>query len=800
MDFKLPIIMSLMCCLLDQMKGHQEKHKCGSSGSETCKDCLTSGPSCAWCAAENFTGAGLLVSGRCDSVPGLVQKGCPEAQIENPRGSTVVQQNDNVTARRRGEEAKPRKITQLQPQKLLLNLRIGEPQTFEVKFKRVEDYPIDLYYLMDLSYSMEDDLVNIKRLGTDLMSEMRNITDDFRIGFGSFVDKTVMPYISTTTDMLENPCKRKEACARPFSFQNVLSLTENGSLFNELVGRQRISGNLDSPEGGFDALMQAAVCEEDIGWRNVTRLLVFSTDAGFHFAGDGKLGGIVLPNDGKCHLKNNMYTMGPYRDYPSVGHLAQKLSESNIQTIFAVTHDVLPVYESLQYLLPKSAVGILSNNSHNVLQLIIDAYSALTSEILMENSRLPEGFQISYTTLCKDNRSRSGEEGRKCANISFGDEVTFTISIVAHKCPRGTDDFRVAFKAQGFSEEVEVVLKPICQCECHKDRVPHSPKCNNGSGAYECGICRCNAGHVGSFCECDTDEANAIHMLDSCRKDNGSETCSSNGECVCGRCVCHKSRRNPSHLYYGKYCECDNFRCDQHQGLICGGQGQCDCGVCKCFPGFAGDACDCPLSTATCQARTGQLCNGRGNCTCGVCVCSDSRFQGPTCEICPTCSDVCAVHRDCVLCRVFNGGLRQEDCERQCSHLNITLVQESANLPRAHHSGGLQKCREKDEDSCWVHFVYQDEHTIQHPQVHVAKKRECPSGPDVLLIIGVLSGSIVLVGVALLIIWKLVTTIHDKREFAKFQKEIVDTKWDMGDNPIYRSAVTTVLNPKYKAQ
>lgn len=49
-----------------------------------------------------------------------------------------------------------------------------------------------------------------------------------------------------------------------------------------------------------------------IGWRNVTRLLVFSTDAGFHFAGDGKLGGIVLPNDGKCHLENNVYTMSHY--------------------------------------------------------------------------------------------------------------------------------------------------------------------------------------------------------------------------------------------------------------------------------------------------------------------------------------------------------------------------------------------------------------------------------------------------------------------------------------------------------
>ena len=51
----------------------------------------------------------------------------------------------------------------------------------------------------------------------------------------------------------------------------------------------------------------------------MTRLLVFSTDAGFHFAGDGKLGGIVLPNDGQCHLENDVYTMSHY--YVSVSAL-----------------------------------------------------------------------------------------------------------------------------------------------------------------------------------------------------------------------------------------------------------------------------------------------------------------------------------------------------------------------------------------------------------------------------------------------------------------------------------------------
>lgn len=58
----------------------------------------------------------------------------------------------------------------------------------------------------------------------------------------------------------------------------------------EEVQRAPVSGNLDAPEGGFDAIMQAIVCQEHIKWRQeARRLLLFSTDAGFHYAGDGKV-------------------------------------------------------------------------------------------------------------------------------------------------------------------------------------------------------------------------------------------------------------------------------------------------------------------------------------------------------------------------------------------------------------------------------------------------------------------------------------------------------------------------------
>lgn len=34
---------------------------------------------------------------------------------------------------------------------------------------------------------------------------------------------------------------------------------------------------------------------------------MLTTDAGFHMAGDGKLAGILEPNDQQCHMRDNLY-------------------------------------------------------------------------------------------------------------------------------------------------------------------------------------------------------------------------------------------------------------------------------------------------------------------------------------------------------------------------------------------------------------------------------------------------------------------------------------------------------------
>lgn len=75
------------------------------------------------------------------------------------------------------------------------------------------------------------------------------------------MDKTVLPFVNTHPEKLKNPCPNKEKeCQPPFAFRHVLKLTDNSDQFQREVGKQLISGNLDAPEGGLDAMMQVAAC------------------------------------------------------------------------------------------------------------------------------------------------------------------------------------------------------------------------------------------------------------------------------------------------------------------------------------------------------------------------------------------------------------------------------------------------------------------------------------------------------------------------------------------------------------
>ena len=157
---------------------------------EICSECITSNAQCAWCKQDGFSAE--MGKRRCDLVQNLVRHGCHESQIYHP-GHFIQKIIDEELSNKTRDEAD---AVQIKPQRVHLRLRPNSPYTLKVQFRQAVDYPVDLYYLMDLSKSMEDDKAKLAELGHLLSSEMQRITSNFRLGFGSFVDKVVMPYVS----------------------------------------------------------------------------------------------------------------------------------------------------------------------------------------------------------------------------------------------------------------------------------------------------------------------------------------------------------------------------------------------------------------------------------------------------------------------------------------------------------------------------------------------------------------------------------------------------------------------------
>lgn len=106
-------------------------------------------------------------------------------------------------------------------------------------------------------------------------------------------------------------------------------------------------------------------------------------------------------------------------------------------------------------------------------------------------------------------------------------------------------------------------------------------------------------------------------------------------------------------------------------------------------------------------------------------------------------------------------------------------------------------CSYKDENDCIVHFQYYEDKTGKSI-LYVVKEPECPEGPDILVVLLAVAGAILLLGLVGLLIWKLLITIHDRREYAKFEEEKAKAKWDTGNNPLYRGATSTFTNVAYR--
>ena len=177
------------------------------------------------------------------------------------------------------------------------------------------DIPVDLYFVLDSSKSMNESSQMLAKASKDITDKIQQLTDDYRLGFGSFIEKPRIPFTVGKT-------------SKAYAFHHIMNLTQDSSKFEVEVEdlTTKFQTNIDTPEAGLDAIAQAMLCPLAIGWNeNRKKIIIAMTDAEMHFAFDGILGGITdkFPMK-KCRLDNDRYDEQNDYDYPSFGQVIAK--------------------------------------------------------------------------------------------------------------------------------------------------------------------------------------------------------------------------------------------------------------------------------------------------------------------------------------------------------------------------------------------------------------------------------------------------------------------------------------------
>ncbi|XP_054449263.1 integrin beta-4 isoform X1 [Pteronotus mesoamericanus] len=722
----------LLAALLSASFSGDMANRCKKAQVRSCTECIRVDKSCAYCTDETF------LERRCNTQAELLAAGCRlESVVVMESSFEITEETEIDTTLHR---------SQVSPQALRVRLRPGEEQQFELKVFEPLESPVDLYILMDFSNSMSDDLNNLKQMGEHLAAVLRSLTRDYTIGFGKFVDKVSVPQTDMRPEKLKEPWPNSDP---PFSFKNVIRLTQDVDEFRNKLQGERISGNLDAPEGGFDAILQTAVCTKDIGWRpDSTHLLVFSTESAFHYEADGAnvLAGILQRNDEECHLDaTGTYTHYKRQDYPSVPTLVRLLGKHNIIPIFAVTNYSYSYYEKLHTYFPVSSLGVLQEDSSNIVELLRQAFDNIRSNLDIRALDIPRGLRTEVTS--KIPKTKSGS-----FHIQRGEVGTYHVQLRAiedvngmHVCQLPENDKKGHIHLKpSFSDGLRMDAEIICDvCACELQKEVASPYCS-GNGDFMCGHCVCYEGWSGSTCSCST---GSLSDTQPCLREGENKTCSGHGECQCGRCVCYGDGR-----YEGHFCEFDNFQCPRTSGVLCNDRGRCSMGQCVCEPGWTGPGCDCPLSNATCIDSNGGICNGRGHCECGRCHCNQqSVYTDSICEINYSAVrlGLCEDLRSCVQCQAWGTGEKKgrmcEDCR-----FKVKMVDE---LKKAEEVVEYCSFRDEDDDCNYSYTVEGDGSPGPNSTVLVHKKKDCPPR-SFWWLIPLLIFLLLLLALLLLLCWK----------------------------------------------
>ncbi|MFC1602759.1 hypothetical protein ACFL3U_04265 [Pseudomonadota bacterium] len=304
-----------------------------------------------------------------------------------------------------------------------VTLAEGSQLTFDITVN-VEELPeqYDVFMLHDLSGSFWDDLPNVKAQFAGLFDAL-TASSDVAFGVGSFVDKPEGTFGSSYSDYVYNT--------------DLAMSTEQMAVQEALDGLRTYSG-WDWPEAQMEALVQAALRDEEIGFRDGSqKFAVLFTDAPYHKEGDYAEAGA---NDYDTELESE--------DYPDPTVVGKMLIDAGITPIFAVTSSYMAEYQALVDSWGIGAVTELHSDSSNIADAITGGLADAP-------------INLELDTLGDDYGFVSSVEPPIFEDIAPG-AYTFTVTM---EIPEGAESYSsdaLSFEITGYGEvNVDVTIEQV---------------------------------------------------------------------------------------------------------------------------------------------------------------------------------------------------------------------------------------------------------------------------------------------------------------------------------------------------
>jgi len=633
-----------------------------------CSSCLMeAGSNCGWCLEPDQNNENLA-------------KGCV-ATTECQSAKFVAGKTSETQPTRPGATG----ASHIEPKSVNLKLRPNVKHKVKFTAKRAQN-AVDIYFLLDLSGSMGPYKQQLETIPPRLVEDIKKRTTDYQFGYGAFREKPMTPMSKVE--------KGKE-----FDFEHFQPLTKNTGTLKDQIRKSQVSANYDTPEAGFDGLMQVILCKDAIGWRDhSTHIIVFITDAPSHIAGDGLIGGIWKPYEHRRSLKQDGQKMiynSLDNDYPSLSEINYMLELHEKTVIFGTSATVLPLYREMvrDDVIHRAAAGDIGKTGEGLRLLVSKEYEKIEGRIQISAkninpSKFASSVKINFDSTCQD-RDKITENEIICRNVSVNEKLSFSAEIELNT--KVCETKRITFDIQVFGQSdsiMSVELNPICECtaaDCSKDLNQNNPCNKHGDpqATKVCGACKC-VEKQGDTCQCDKDGGVELdEMLAQCLSGPGKEECSGHGSCHCGVCKC-----NPG--FFGDYCGCSkrNIDCGDFEG-----RGKRNCiqkqteisgkESCNCLDGWSGKTCTCSGEKDKCMDPfTNIECNGDGKCECNQCECQYN--EGYFCQ--------------------QERNVNEDDltCERLAPCILLDVYKHDTSVEESYKKTWERNCKENERYSCFI--------------------------------------------------------------------------------------------------